>query len=71
MMNYYQPTQAGVDYYEHINYIETYINLFVEFYNKFSDLDLTHIKTIIRPNNVDTPSIRAILWSTSSSRWSN
>lgn len=51
-MNYYQPMEAKVDDYEHINYIETFINLFVEFYNKFQDMDLTHIKTIIRPNNV-------------------
>jgi hypothetical protein len=51
-MNYYQPMEVKCENFEGVNYIETIINVFVEFYNKFQGMDLTHIKTIIRPNNV-------------------
>lgn len=51
-MNYHQKIEGTLTSFENMNYIETIINLFVEFYNMFQGTDLTHIKTIIRPNNV-------------------
>ena len=65
IMNYYQPITAIYES-EGANYIETFINLFVGFYNKFDNMDLNHVKTIIRPNNVYPSTCRATSSSISS-----
>ena len=51
-MNYHKPISREIDDFDGVNFIEQFINLYVAFYNQFDNMDLMHIKTIIRPNNV-------------------
>lgn len=63
-MGFYSNVRMEYAAFEYTTYTESFISLFVEFYNSLEQADPSSIKIIIRPNNVTAHSSRAISLST-------